>query len=123
METNWIPYSRRTRRGHESISLRKVGVAFSQAFTDRPEIKRATRVTVFIDTDLHRLGFRFHRNTDDVNSYVLTEQHSEKLIQTRSIYRKHEWLSRVVDMDKQHRRFTPAFDVEAGIWYIEVPNS
>lgn len=110
--------------GTKFISLRPLGIAFSATFVEgSPEVRNASRVSIVVDEEDHRLGFRFHRDEADQDAYSLTADGggaSGKWIQSGLLYREYAWLGEVLAEPAAARRFLPEFDAKNRIWFINV---
>jgi hypothetical protein len=108
-------------KGVEVITLRPAGIAFNARFIQTRNLSAMTRASIMIDHEAHRLGFRFHAEANDVDSFTLSRDGSTssgRYIQSKHLYDDVPWLGAVLKHSKAHRRFQPK--LQAGVWFIEV---
>jgi hypothetical protein len=100
-----------------------LGIAFSSAFVEHHDLDEKTRVSVMVDAEARRLGFRFHTNGNDLDSFSLIVDGSNgtgRWFQSQRIYGDFPWLNAVLKRPVQRRRFPPK--LSHGVWFIEIPD-
>ena len=124
---SWVSHKRSDARkaaGSSFISLRPMGIAFNAGFTREAGLGRATRVSIVIDGERRRLGFRFHAREDDQDAYALTSDGAganSRWIQSQRLYSEYGWLGQALEWPLESRRFSPEFDARNEVWFITVP--
>ena len=123
----WIEHKRSDSvksAGGVFVSLRAAGIAFSAAFIREADVDSCSRVSVLVDPDEHRVGFRFHSQESDLDSYALTfdgGRASGRWIQCRRLYDDYRWMGEVLERDDPDgRRFTPERDPKGKLWFITI---
>ena len=122
----WIEHKRSDSQrdgGGAFVSLRPSGIAFSAAFASQSGAQTATRVSILVDPQRRRLGFRFHAREDDANAYAVSSDggHSRgRWAQCGRLYSEYEWLGDALARTADERRFKPERDPKDGIWFITV---
>lgn len=105
----------------EFISVRPLGIAFSSGFVVNHGLDEMSRVSVLIDDGARRVGFRFHTNERDIDSFSLTVDGTNsagRWFQSKHLYTEFPWLAAVLKRPLHDRRFTPKR--AQGVWFIEV---
>lgn len=107
------------------ITLRTGAIAFNAAFVRAAEIEKMERASVLVDEEDSRLGFRFHNNVSDSNSYAVTRdgggRGAGRVIQCQSLIQRHSWISGVARLqDKGARRFAPDLNRSEKAWVISL---
>ena len=102
--------------------MRPLGIAFSSTFVLNNGLQKTPRVSVMLDERAHRIGFRFHTDENDADSFSLVADGANKAgrwFQSKHLYVHFPWLGAVLKRPPQERRFPPRRN--QGIWFIEVP--
>lgn len=125
----WTNYARKHggRKGEGVfVSLRASCIAFSADFA-RLYIGDCSRVKVFTDAELYRLGFVFNDDIDDANNYMLCQDGNKsvhgRVFVCQKMLHTYPWVAAALALPTAARRFTPKRE-EMGtlaIWFIELP--
>jgi hypothetical protein len=105
------------------ITLRSTGISFNAHFVREAGVESVKRVTFLIDNELRQLGFRFHSNKSQADSFCLTTEGAGKWMQSIGIYKKYPWLDEVIKWSMDSRRFTPRYNPREECWLIEIPTT
>jgi hypothetical protein len=119
----WAEYKRTdTLRGQreEFVSLRPLGIAFSTEFIQAHSLGEMTRVSLVVDHDARRLGFRFHSDEKNPDAFAVGTdgRSSGRYLNSKRIYSDLSWLAAALARPKSERRFRPKFS--HGVWFIDV---
>lgn len=120
----WSEYKRTdTLRGQreEFVALRPMGIAFSTEFIAAHKLGEMTRVSLVVDHDSRRLGFRFHSNEKDFDAFAVTSDGRSsggRYLNSKRIYADLPWLAAALARPKNDRRFEPK--VARDVWFIEL---
>src|SRR5262245_38367538 len=121
----WVGYVKKsdggpTRKG-EFISLRAACVAFSADF-GQLRIGSCSRVKVFVDAELRRLGFLFNNDVGDSDNYTLCPDGLYgRTFVCRKMLHTYPWIASALALPVCQRRFVPQRDNM--IWFIELPQA
>jgi hypothetical protein len=80
-----------------------------------------TRASIVVDNEAHRLGFRFHTDEEDPDSFTLSRDGSTsagRYLQSKRLYDDVPWLGTALKHAPAHRKFRPRF--QAGVWFIDI---
>lgn len=86
---------------------------------------KSTRVSLYVDAIEYRLGFHFHNDNDDLDSYKLnTGERNRNYIRgnvcicSAALQRKYTWIANLIKYPMHERRFTPRKDGK--LWVIDI---
>jgi len=126
------PWAKHRRKGGKRaeptplISIRRGAIAFNAHFVADAQLSDKLRVTVFVDEEARRLGFKFHDDAADEDSFALTADGGSKKgrgrsIQVNSLMLKQDWLRALSQHeDSRVRRFRPQWVSADSMWVISV---
>lgn len=106
------------------VTIRRGGVAFNAPFVRLARVLDKTRASVHVDADSLRIGFKFHDDAADPDSYALTHdgggRGDARWIQATTLI--HEpWVAAVARLpQKRLRRFTPVWSSVDAMWVVEL---
>ncbi len=112
--------------GHKEsyISIRPGTVAFNSEFVKMAELEKYKRVTVFIDSKNYIIGFQFHNNEKDPDSFTLysdSKTKSTRNISNQQIIKSNKWIKAILKFeDTLLKRFKPEFDNIKKMWIIHL---
>ncbi len=129
--SSWIKHRR---RGGETIdpiplvTIRRLAIAFNTHFTALAKLTDMTRVSVFLDRDHFRIGFEFHKNSSDEDSYSLladggggARSGGGRVIQPYALMNANPWIAAVGKIeDPRQRRFKPEWHSADKKWIISL---
>lgn len=123
-EMAWTEYKRTDTlrgQGEEFVSLRPLGVAFSTEFIQAHDLAKMTRVSLVVDHEARRLGFRFHSDEKNPDAFAVGKdgRSSGRYLNSKRIYSDLPWLGAALKRARHERRFRPK--LSHGIWFIDVP--
>lgn len=111
--------------GVQFVSFRSMGISFSAGFVHAAKVDKATRTSLLVDEQRHRVGFKFHNRETDTDSYRLVPDGAAakraRAVQTSRIYAQYPWLAAVLKAAPRDRRFEPQRDEKADLWFVEIP--
>ncbi len=108
------------------ITIRRQAIAFNAHFVSAAQLGDKLRATVFVDEGSRRLGFKFHDDATDEDSFALTADGGGKKgrgrsIQVSSLMRECTWLRALSQHENQRaRRFQPKWMSADSMWVISV---
>lgn len=111
--------------GKSLVSLRRNAIAFNAHFIRANNLSEFSRATVYIDADQRRIGFVFHSDTSDRDSFAMTPDGGSKagtarVIQVQSVMAKNRWLRAASDLkDGRVRQYSPIKHPD-GKWVISI---
>lgn len=119
----WTEYKRTDTlkgRGEEFISVRPQGIAFSTEFIQAHDLGEMTRVSLVIDHESRRLGFRFHSDEKNLDAFAVGTdgRSSGRYLTSKRIYSDLPWLGAALARARNDRRFRPKFS--HGVWFIDL---
>ena len=107
------------------VSVRRDQIAFNAHFVSSENLERKSHVSVFPDSELYRLGFKFHDSPED-DAYALTSDGGGsggrgRCFQVAALMRDHLWLAAVANIeDSRLRRFKPKWISTDAMWVISL---
>jgi hypothetical protein len=112
-----------TMRGlrEEFVALRPMGIAFSTGFVAAHKLGEMTRVSLVVDNDSRRLGFRFHSDENNVDAFAIAADGSSsggRYLNSKRIYSDIPWLGAALARPNNERRFRPRSS--HGVWFIDL---
>lgn len=104
------------------VSIRRGGVAFNAAFVRSANIENKTHVSVRVDTDSFRIGFKFLDGPTDADCYALTRdgggRGNGRWAQAGALVRI-PWVASIVRIpDPGLRRFKPTWSSVDSMWIL-----
>jgi len=88
----------------KTATLREDGIALSGEFIQGENLLKHGWAELFIDSALHRVGFKFH-DTQTGNTYKLSkESKTGRMLQT-TLLQTYPWISDILDNPVSERRF------------------
>jgi hypothetical protein len=127
MVMSWKKHVRTDARraaGREFVSFRPMGIAFSAEFIEKHELGGKDRVSLLVDEQQRRLGFQFHKDAKDADSYALSSDgglSKGRWFQSRSVYTDYPWVKKILSKPSAARRL-PVKKGDKSIFYVEVPD-
>lgn len=125
----WAKHRRKGGKAAEPtplITIRRQAIAFNAHFVSSAQVSEKLRATVFVDEDSRRLGFKFHDEASEEDSFALTADGGGKRgggrsIQVSSLMRECGWLRALSQHeDSRVRRFEPQWVSADSMWVISV---
>ncbi|MBM3239514.1 GIY-YIG nuclease family protein [Candidatus Poribacteria bacterium] len=89
----------------ETATLRENGIFLSGAFISNQRLEGYEYVEIFIDDNLRRIGFKFHKTPTADTSKLAKESKHGRIIQTRSWRRDASWVENILRRPASDRRF------------------
>jgi hypothetical protein len=79
-----------------------------------------SRVSLVVDHESRRLGFRFHSDDKNIDAFTVGTdgRSSGRYLTSKGIYSDLPWLTAALARPKSDRRFRPKFS--HGVWFIDV---
>jgi hypothetical protein len=108
------------------VTLRRAAIAFNAHFVRANKLTDMTRVTIYCDPSQYRVGFRFHSDSADQNSFALTGDGGHRggdsrAVQVNSLMKRHRWLSAAARSSAASRtHYQPEWRAADGLWVINV---
>jgi hypothetical protein len=123
----WVKVRREggeTPEGTPLVTIRRSGVAFNAAFVRVADLEDKTRVSVHIEPESWRIGFKFLSDPSDVDSYALTRdgggRGKGRWTQAGALV-KLPWVAAVARLDNERlRRFKPTWSSAESMWSISL---
>ena len=131
----WKKYTRKGGASAEegsAITIRRNAIAFNAHFMTANKLLSMNYVSVYVDPENFRLGFKFNENSDDPDSLALVKdggkkmsligaQPSNRCIQTQGIFTENKWLQAIsAEPEGRVRKFTPKWIPSEGLWTIDI---
>ncbi|MFO0015750.1 MAG: hypothetical protein ACK52U_04240 [Synechococcaceae cyanobacterium] len=126
--STWVKHRRddgQSTDGKSLVSLRRSAIAFNAQFIRFNNLSDFTRASVYIDAERRRLGFAFHSDTSDRDSFAMTPDGGKKAgvsraIQIQSVMSKNRWLRAASELkDGRARQYSPSKHPD-GKWVISI---
>ena len=115
--TDWL-----TGNEAEYISIRPNAIAFNSKFVGKANLKNYTRVVVSVDPEEYIIGFQFHNNEKDLDSFQLytdSRTKNTRLFSARQLINKYNWVKSIAEhSDPLLKRFFPKFNSIENMWQI-----
>jgi hypothetical protein len=114
-----------TADGKSFISLRRNSIAFNAQFIRSNKLANCTRAKVYLDPEDRKVGFLFHSEISDRDSFAMTTDGGGKkglsrLIQVQSVMVKNRWLRVASELkDGRSRQYVP-IKLPDGKWVISI---
>jgi hypothetical protein len=109
------------------VTVRNRAFAFNTYFVKVAELEDLSRVSVRVKPKSMQIGFRFHDNPNDRDSYVLTKDGGPsqrigkgRIVQTSVVFQAYPWLKAVSKLDQRTRQFEPKWIGTDSIWAISI---
>jgi hypothetical protein len=110
------------------VTLRPKSIAFNAHFIRMNDLHEKTRVTVLCDADRFQVGFQFHSNASDQDSFALTTDGGRKgktaygrAIEVQALMKRYRWLkAAATPRGRLIRRYSPEWRPTYGAWIINV---
>lgn len=125
----WIKYGRKggmTPDPTSLISIRRNQIALNAHFVATAGLEKTSYVTIFADSDLYRLGLKFHAEACDEDAIALTNDGGGaggrgRCVQVAGLMSEHPWLATVADTkEPKCRRFEPKWISTDKMWVISL---
>ncbi len=131
----WKKYVRKGGASAEdgsAITIRRNAIAFNAHFMTANKLLSMNYVSVYVDSEDFRLGFRFNESSADPDSLALVKdggkkaslagvQSSNRCIQTQGVFTENKWLQAIsAEPDGRVRKFTPKWIPAEGLWAIDI---
>jgi hypothetical protein len=126
--SNWIKHRRddgQAADGESLVSLRRNAIAFNAHFIRANNLTDSTRASVYVDVEQRKLGFAFHSDTSDRDSFAMIPDGGNKagvsrIIQVQSLMAKNRWLRAASELkDGRARQYSPS-KYPDGKWVISI---
>lgn len=126
--SSWIKHRRddgQSTDGRSLVSLRRNAIAFNAHFIRANSLSDFPRATVYADAEQRRIGFTFHSDTSDRDSFAMTPDGGNKagvsrVIQIQSVMAKNRWLRAASELkDGRARQYSPSKHPD-GKWVISI---
>ena len=127
--SSWIKHRRGGGKSVDNtplVSIRRQAIAFNAQFVAQAKLTDMTRVSVFLDPEHFRIGFEFHKDSTDEDSYSLTadggsQSGGGRAIQPAALIMNNPWIAAVARIeDKRERRFKPEWHGADRKWIISL---
>ena len=126
---SWIKHNKR--KGGQAadriplVSIRRQAIAFNAHFIAQANLEDMTRVSIFVDPGRFKIGFKFHSDITDKDSYALTRDGGRRarsrVTETRALINGHPWIAAVTRIkDPRLRRFRPEWHSADSMWVISL---
>ncbi len=106
------------------VSIRRGGVAFNAVFVRLGAIDKMTRVSILVDKESFRIGFRFLEDSSDEDSYALTRDGGGKgdgRWAQAGVLLKESWVAAIARIeDSRLRRFKPVWSSTDAMWVVSL---
>jgi len=125
----WAKHRRKGGKAAEPtplITVRRGAIAFNAHFVSAAQLGDKLRATVFVDEGSRCLGFKFHDDASDEDSFALTADGGGKkgrgrAIQVSSLMRECAWLRALSQHENPRvRRFQPQWVSADSLWMIAI---
>jgi hypothetical protein len=127
----WIKFRRTDGQATDTrflIILRPSTIAFNAQFVRANGLDEKTRVTVHCNSAQFRLGFQFHSDVSDQDSYALTRDGGQggrnaygRSIGAAALMSRYRWLSAAASLpDRSVRRYSPEWLPAEGLWRVNI---
>jgi len=124
----WVKFRRTDGQTPDSralVTLRPRNIAFNAYFIRTNGIDKNTRASVHLDPARFRVGFQFHSNASDQDSFALTTDGGGtsvgRAIQVQAVMRDHRWLRAAAAVpDRSARRYSPEWRPAEKMWSINI---
>lgn len=125
---SWIKHRRddgQSTDGRSLVSLRRNAIAFNAHFIRANSLSDFPRATVYADAEQRRIGFTFHSDTSDLDSFAMTPDGGNKagvprVIQVQSVMAKNRWLRAASELkDGRAHQYSPSKHPD-GKWVISI---
>lgn len=108
------------------ISIRENSIAFNSEFVKKADIQGYERVTIFLDPENYKIGFKFH-NKNDRDSWTLypdSKKGNTRNVSIQQIKKQNKWIKSICEIkDLVLRRFVPKFNNIEKLWEINLSPS
>ncbi|VVB63117.1 Uncharacterised protein [uncultured archaeon] len=104
MTEDWTKHTRKggmMPEGRPLVSIRRAAIAFNAHFVATAAIEGISRVSVFLKPKSFQVGFKFHNDSKDDDSYALTRDGGGegrgrgRSVQITALMRENSWLAAV----------------------------
>jgi len=107
------------------VSIRRQAIAFNAQFVVQADLADMTRVSIFFDPSRFRIGFKFHSDSTDADSYALGRDGGGRgrgrSVQAAAVINKHSWIDAVAKIkDLRLRRFKPEWHSADSMWIVSL---
>jgi len=129
-QSAWAKFVRTDGQSPESrqlITLRGSSIAFNSHFIRANKLQEYSRVTLFCDSQNYRIGFHFHSDISDKDSFALcTDGGSKKtgdgrIAQVSALIAQHRWIKANARLKEQTmKKYTPQWSSVDRIWFISI---
>lgn len=81
-----------------------------------------TRVSIMINSDEQKIGFKFHHEKLP-NSLSLYTTRGEKAFSNKGLASQYDWIKTVISLPRDQRRFKPVRETVEGesVWVVQIP--
>jgi len=126
--SSWIKHRRddgQSTDGKSLVSLRRNAIGFNAHFIRANNFSDTTRVSVFVDAAHRKLGFAFHSDSSDRDSFAMIADGGGKvgasrMIQVQSLIANNSWLRAASGLkDRRARQYSPG-KYPDGKWVISI---
>jgi hypothetical protein len=130
--SDWVKFIRtdgQTADARSIVTLRRLAIAFNSHFIRANRLQDCTRVAVYCNAERYRVGFKFHSDISDDNSFALTadggspgsRSGDNRAVQVNAVMTQHLWLSVASrSPNPSARRYQPIWIAAQGLWVINV---
>lgn len=102
------------------VSIRKGTLAFNASLKEKAKLEQYSYVTIFVDEDSYRLGFRFHNNENDPNSLKMYSDgttKSSRVVSAAQLLNRYPWLKITSELESPtEKRFKAFWDNIENFW-------
>jgi len=119
--TEWEKFKRTDKVrdfGKPFISISASRISFTSEFVKMAKIEACTRINVLVSQEEKKLGFIFHSNAKEVDSFSLFKDNQSRAATIRGILKQNPWLQKIASRPANERKFTP--EKEGELWVIKV---
>lgn len=106
------------------VSIRVDTLAFNAAFTNKAQLAKYRKVTILVDEEDYKLGFKFHNQEDDTNSLTLYSDgisKSNRVVSARQLMNDYKWIAAISKFPLiLNKRFTADWNNIEQMWIISL---
>ena len=106
------------------VSIRVDTVAFNAELTSKAKLRDYGKVTILVDEDNYKLGFKFHNQENDPNSLRLYSDgisKSNRVVSARQLMNDYKWIAAISKLPAVlNKRFTAVWDNIDKIWVVSL---
>lgn len=110
-----------TKTSQPLVTVANGSFLFNSHFVRTAELKKYSRVTVYIDEEKYKIGFDFHNNEEERNSFTLQVREGNAHIKANEIIFNTPFIKKVMQLrNKIDRRFSVVFDRAEKLYIVYI---